>query len=441
MPRTLAHNRYALVCSACGWSPKRDAYVLFCPTCGPNALLRTHYAEPFRGDEAVPASRLSHYGRALPIRALPGGLDPEMGCAPAPELGRAVGLDDLWVLYSGYAPELGSSFGTATFKELEALGVFARVREQTDKTLIVSSAGNAARAFLDIGRTCGQAVVVVVPESALGRLHVAPGTPGQAPLLIALKQSHYPAAIRMVQHIKNALIDRLVSESGCHNVARRDSLGTPFLRAAMAMGQAPDHYVQAVGSGTGAIASWEARARLLAAGLASPKPMRLHLVQNKPFTPMTDAWNAGLKHVQVMQEEDIRRRLSRTAASTLSNATPPYSAAGGVYDVLTESGGHMYGVTNREIALASELVLKTTGFAPMAEAAAAAAGLRQAVRAGRIAPGHRVLLHLTGGGQERAIRERGAVLPAPDAVIDPQDHRAAIALVGRYLDGISTGGA
>lgn len=434
MPHTRAAIRYRLICSACGWSPKQDKYVLFCPTCGPNSLLRTHYSEPFAGDPTVSPSAFYHYKKALPFSTHFSSQGPEIGCRQAKELGEALGLNNLWVLFSGYAPRLGSTFGTATFKELEALGVFARVREQTDKILIVSSAGNAARAFLDIGIKYRQPVVVVVPESALPTLHVRAAGSEVPVLLIALKHSHYPAAIQLVQQIKNAFIDRLVSESGCYNVARRDALGVTFLRAAMAMGRIPDHYVQAVGSGTGAIAAWEAKKRLAEAGLLADTPMRLHLAQNKPFTPMVDAWNAGLKQVQPMPEKEIQQRLSKTAASTLSNATPPYAAAGGVYDVLNASGGSMYGVTNREISQARELVQRSTGFVPLPEAAAALAGLRQALRAGRVLPGDCTLLHLTGGGFEDATRERQTQRHPPDALIEPQDHRAAFAVVSGYLD-------
>jgi len=46
------------------------------------------------------------------------------------------------------------------------------------------------------------------------------------------------------------------------NVARRDGMGTVMLEAAVTIGRAPDHYFQAVGSGTGGIAAWEASLRL-----------------------------------------------------------------------------------------------------------------------------------------------------------------------------------
>jgi cysteate synthase len=42
----------------------------------------------------------------------------------------------------------------------------------------------------------------------------------------------------------------MVPEGGARNVARRDGMGTMMLDAAVTIGKMPDHYFQAVGSGT-----------------------------------------------------------------------------------------------------------------------------------------------------------------------------------------------
>jgi len=41
-----------------------------------------------------------------------------------------------------------------------------------------------------------------------------------------------------------------IVEGGARNVARRDGMGTLMLDAAVTLGKMPDHYFQAVGSGT-----------------------------------------------------------------------------------------------------------------------------------------------------------------------------------------------
>ncbi len=49
-------------------------------------------------------------------------------------------------------------------------------------------------------------------------------------------------------------------------MARRDGMGTTVLSATTFIGRIPDYYFQAIGSGTGAIAAWEANLRFLQDG-------------------------------------------------------------------------------------------------------------------------------------------------------------------------------
>ena len=61
-------------------------------------------------------------------------------------------------------------------------------------------------------------------------------------------------------HLSNVAVelDQFIPEGGAKNVARRSGMGTTVLSAATTIGQIPAYYFQAVGSGTGAIAAWEA---------------------------------------------------------------------------------------------------------------------------------------------------------------------------------------
>ena len=79
------------------------------------------------------------------------------------------------------------------------------------------------------------------------------------------------------------------AEGGAKNIARRDGMATPVLSAVTTIGRIPDYYFQAVGSGTGAIAAWEANQRLVADGRIGQNTMKLMVSQNAPFGPMYDA--------------------------------------------------------------------------------------------------------------------------------------------------------
>ena len=105
-----------------------------------------------------------------------------------------------------------------------------------------------------------------------------------------------------------AAVPGCVPEGGAKNMARRDGMGTVMLDAAVTTGRIPDHYFQAVGSGTGAIAAWEAALRLIRDGNYGSDLPRLHLAQNEPFTPMVSAWEAQRREIIPADGHAGRRR-------------------------------------------------------------------------------------------------------------------------------------
>ena len=150
---------------------------------------------------------------------------------------------------------------------------------------MIASAGNTGRAFAGLSAQYKKPVVVVVPKDAVSRLWTT--TPAHDVFLVAVK-GDYTDAIAVSTAL--AAVPGCVPEGGARNVARRDGMGTVMLDAAVTLGRIPDHYFQAVGSGTGAIAAWEAAIRLIGDGRYGTALPRLHLAQNKPFTPMFSAW-------------------------------------------------------------------------------------------------------------------------------------------------------
>ena len=154
---------FELICRACGSTYHDRDYRVFCQACGRDAFLYTRYSKPYilKGEE----TRFASYLDWIPVDSLLGAPGPAMAMVPGGTLGAKLGLKNLWVLISGNAPTHGAEFVTGTFKETEALGVLSRVVEQTRKILIISSAGNAARAFLEYGTRLGIPIVVVVPAN------------------------------------------------------------------------------------------------------------------------------------------------------------------------------------------------------------------------------------------------------------------------------------
>lgn len=318
------------------------------------------------------------------------------------KLSKELGLDDLWIGFTGYYPERGGKVKSCTFKEMEALPTYARLRDCGGGTVIVASAGNTARAFAQTANDIGNPCVIVVPEKSKDRLSITEDR-GYARLFTV--EGDYADAIQMADRITAMM--GYVPEGGARNVARRDGMGTVMLAGAVAMGRIPDHYFQAVGSGTGGISAWEASLRLIGDGRFGNRLPVLNLAQNKPFTPMAKAWAAGRRDIT---EEDLgrgREDVEQVFADVLTNRKPPYSMAGGVFDAMAACNGRFFEVSNDEARSAEKLWMSIENVRPDPAASVALASLIKAVEEGKVGMSEKVFLNMTGGGLERAREELG----------------------------------
>ena len=156
--------------------------------------------------------------------------------------------------FSGYWPERGAFVKTCSFKELEAYPIMQYLRENGAKAIVLASAGNTGRAAAHASALTGMDVYIVVPYSGISSLWL-PEKPIESIHFISMSPGNdYTDAINLAGRI--ARLPGMVSEGGARNVARRDGMGTVMLDAAVTIGKMPDHYFQAVGSGTGGISAW-----------------------------------------------------------------------------------------------------------------------------------------------------------------------------------------
>jgi cysteate synthase len=148
--------------------------------------------------------------------------------------------------------------------------------------MVVASAGNTARAFAHVSSITNLPLLLVVPENAIEKLWIPAGSTSS--ICFAAVQGDYYDAISIASQITER--EGFVPEGGAKNVARRDGMGTVMLNATLTMKHLPDHYFQAVGSGTGGIAAWEAAMRLKEDGRYGDELPQLHLAQNLPCAPL-----------------------------------------------------------------------------------------------------------------------------------------------------------
>jgi cysteate synthase len=325
-------------------------------------------------------------------------------------LAERLGLTNLHIAFNGYWPENGALLETCTFKEFEAATVLQNARENGIEGLIVASAGNTARAFAHLSAVTGFPVVIVVPRMCLTEMWYLE----QRPLVptLAVGDGDYADSIDVAKKI--ALTLGFPFEGGVNNIAKRDGLGIVMLEAVSKIGRLPDHYVQAVGSGTGAIGGWEMAERFVRDGRYGTRLPVLHLGQNLPFAPMVHAWD---KQSRTLDPDDLRPELiGFITTRVLSTRYPAYSVKGGVFDALTATGGRMYGIENDAVYAGMETFLKTEGIDVVPASGVAVAVLEKAIQTGAIGKNDAVLLNITGGGEARLRREKETYAVVPQFI-------------------------
>lgn len=406
--------KYRLRCVS-GREIVSDISLQSCPH-GHDSLLRTEYSR--KKLHLAPYEGMFRYLCWLPVTRP---LVPSGGPVTfaADTLGRELGLSQLSVTFSGYWPEHRADLCTGSFKELEAFPTMQRLSETGNKIPVIASAGNTGRAFAEVSARCKKPVVLVIPKTAIGTLWTT--TPASDIFLVTV-DGDYSDAIAVSSVL--ASVPGCVPEGGAKNVARRDGMGTVMLDATVTLKRLPDHYFQAVGSGTGGIAAWEAALRLIGDGGYGNSLPRLHLAQNEPFTPMVSAWRDRRRIIEPeIDMPDAHNAVQKVMSTVLTNRTPPYSIAGGLYDALQATDGLMYAVSNSEGKAAARLFTDTEGIDLDPAAAVATAALIKAAGTGAVGPDDHIVLNITGGGYER-IREDFTLYPLePSAETTPAEPR------------------
>ena len=331
-------------------------------------------------------------------------------------LAKALGLENLYITFNGYFPERGAKMMTCSFKETEAYSVCARTDAACDKILVVASAGNTARAFAKVCSDNNIPLLLSVPEDNLNAMWFTEPLNDCVKLISCRKGGDYFDAI----HLSNLALTSpmFYAEGGAKNIARRDGMATTVLSAVTTIGRIPDYYFQAVGSGTGAIAAWEANMRLIEDGRYGENLMRLMVSQNAPFLPMYDAWRADSRALLPYDDNQARRDAETIDAKVLSNRKPPYSLAGGLYDALKATNGDILMADNLQAAKAAELFLQTEGIDIHPAPAIALATLIAEIEKGNIDKSATIMLNITSGGEKRATEGKELWYLKPSLVFD-----------------------
>ncbi|MDE7304302.1 MAG: cysteate synthase [Alistipes sp.] len=387
---------YTLACVATGREFEDEGWTLEDRACKTPSLVRTKYVAT-QLEVKSPEFGLYKFCDWLPVRRmLKGSSSPVTFRSKG--LGKYLGLENLWITFNGYYPAVGASMTTCSFKETEAYSVCARAAEDESRVLVAASAGNTARAFAKVCSDNNIKLLLAVPYDNIGALWFDKPLNPCVKLISCEKGGDYFDAI----HLSNLALkgEGFYAEGGAKNVARRDGMATTVLSAVTTIGRIPDYYFQAVGSGTGAIAAWEANMRLIEDGRFGSNTMKLMVSQNAPFVPMYDAWRADSRVMLPYDDNKARRDAEIIDAKVLSNRRPPYGLAGGLYDALKATGGDVFVATNAQARKAAKLFQELEGVDIYSAAGVATASLIKAVADGKVEKDATIMLNITGGGEQ-----------------------------------------
>jgi len=390
-----------------------DGWILEDKECKEPSLVRAIY-EKKQLILREPINGLYIFADWLPVYRMLSGSNPPV-TYKSDGLAKKLGLSDLHITFSGYFPEKGAHMKSCSFKETEAYSILGRYPDRfSGRVLVVQSAGNTGRAF---ARVCSEnkiPLLLCVPYDNISALWNDKEYDPCVKLVCSAPGSDYFDAIHLGNIIAKS--PKFVAEGGAKNVARRDGMGTTVLSACTTIGAIPDFYFQAIGSGTGAIAAWEANLRLIEDGRFGSNKMRLVCSQNTPFLPMFDAWKTRSREITKLSDEEFRNQAHEICAKVLSNRNPPYGIKGGLFDALCDTDGLILAANNSEAEEAAKLFIETEGIDIHPAAAVATATLIQAVEKGIVKKGDKIMLNITGGGEERFKKEHKLFFLKPSIV-------------------------
>ena len=415
-------SKYVVKCPKC--EEVQDPYALHCKN--DDALLRTEYSKKHIEPADLPG--IWRYSDWLPVNGIIEECTGRPVTYKSEGFAKELGLSDLNITFNGYWPEKEAFIKTCSFKDLESFPTMQRLIERDEeRIMVVASAGNTARAFAHVASITGQKLLLIVPKNSIHRLWTT--NDDTSSICTVTVEGDYYQAIAMAEKI--AAKEGFVSEGGARNVARRDGMGTVMLDAVLTTGNLPQHYFQAVGSGTGGISAWEASMRLIEDGRFGNNMPRLHLAQNLPCAPLYSLWT-GIELTGRCPEE--------MHDDVLYNRKPPYSASGGVKDALDDTNGKIYGITNKEAEDAQKLFEETEGIDILPAPGVACAALIKAVETGEINADDSIVLNITGGGQKRLEEDFTTKQLDVGLTVSPEDPDSEKKILGKISEFFYKGG-
>ncbi len=333
------------------------------------------------------------YGDLLPLED-PGQLvGPSHGptrCLHLRTLGERWGLRHLYVKDETTLP-------TRTTKDRMGRLVVSVFKAHGVRDFTASSTGNSSTALAHwVSWAPEMSLHLFVGEAFLPYLQVSPEA-RNVHVWALLGATFVEAAEEARRH---AEARGFMADRGFFNIARREGLKTAFLEAAEDLPEGIDWYVQAVSSAMGVYGAFKGAREMLALGRLEALP-RLLCVQQASNAPMVRAFEEGHESFPSTHIVADPRGIARSILRGDPTRVYPH-----VRGIVTESGGTMAAVDEREILEAQQLLLELEGITCCATAAVALAGVGRLARMGQLEASAKILVNLTGRERPSGAPER-----------------------------------
>jgi len=331
---------------------------------------------------------------------------------PAPNLGRALGLKDLWIKNDSVNP-------TFSFKDRVVAVASAKAREFGFDTFACASTGNLASAVAAAGVRVGLKTYVFLPWDT-----------EPSKILNALVYGANVIAVKGTYDDVNRLCSEIADQ--CHwafcniNVRPYYSEGSKTLafETAEQLGwEAPDHVVVPIASGSLLTKIAKGFGELQQIGLIAEKPVRISGAQATGCGPVAEAFERGWDAIKPVQHPD-------TIAKSLAIGNP----ADGYYvlKLVRERGGAVRAATNDEIAQGMHLLAATEGVFAETAGGVTVAVLKKLVEEGIVRSDERVVAYITGNGLKTIDAVAPVLVPPP--LVEPSLEAFEALLAGRAAE-------
>jgi threonine synthase len=414
MDKTLMDHVLGLKCTICGAEYAAGEVEYVCPRHGDDGIVDVAYDYKLIARRIFP-DRLARsrersiwrYLALLPVDAAEARLliaDTVLESVgwtplyPAPRLADQLGLKHLWVKDDGRQP-------TASFKDRASAIAVVKTRELGYEVVTTASTGNAAAALAGLCAAISQPNVIFVPKTApqakIAQLLVYGAT-------VLLVDGSYDDAFELCL--------KAAPEFGWYN---RNTAYNPYMSEGkktvvyevceQLQWQAPDVVLVPVGDGCIIGGVHKGFKDLLALGWIEQMP-RIIGVQAAGSSPLVDAWERGLEGWEMAPVA------AHSVADSIVAGLPRDRIK--ALRAVRETGGAYLRVSDEEIVAAIPVLAQGVGVFAEPAAAAAYAGLVQAIEQGLVSPDERVVVLSTGSGLKdikTAMKSVGEpVVVAPD---------------------------